>query len=190
MNGTIFLIYIRTPWSPTSRSIVTFSLLRIIWLIGIHHQDTTLLFTTTHGVWFIICATIVAHIRIQHYMKIYSVPSTTNSSNQLHLTLVPATKFSARACIKLLFSTLSCISIFVPNVFNHYTSKNRHQSFTFPPLITFILPLIVNRIPAGIGWFVLPAFLYVINYLSVFFPLYPPALIARFPPPLLNLSLY
>ena len=78
------------------------------------------------------------------------VPSTTNSSNQLHLTLVPATKFSARACIKLLFSTLSCISIFVPNVFNHYTSKNRHQSFTFPPLITF-LPLIVNRIPAGIG---------------------------------------
>ena len=114
------------------------------------------------------------------------VPSTTNSSNQLHLTLVRATKFSARACIKLLFSTLSCISIFVPNVFNHYTSKNRHQSFTFPPLITF-LPLIVNRIPAGIGWFVLPAFLYVIAYLSVFFPLYPPALIARFFPTLLNL---
>ena len=147
----------------TSRSIVTLSLLRIIRLIGIHHQDTTqptLLFNYTWSMFYNLCINRDTHPLLALHEDLL-VPSTTNSSNQLHLTLVPATKFSAHACIKLLFSTLSCISIFVSNVSNHYTSKNRHQSFTFPPLITF-LPLIVNRIPAGIGWIVLPAFIYML----------------------------
>ena len=138
----------------TSRSIVTLSLLHIIRLIGIrHHQDTTqptLLFNYTWSMFYNLCNNRGTHPHSAIYEDLL-VPSTTNSSNHLHLTLVPATtKFLARACIKLLFSTLSCISIFVSNVSNHYTSKNRHQSFTFPPLITF-LPLIVNRLPAGIG---------------------------------------
>lgn len=136
MHSNSSMVFSKYP-TATSRSIITLSLLRIARLIEIHHQDTLLLNHTWS-----MCYNVCNNRGTYHYNNALR--------NQLQPTLPTEFSTNAYANLKLLLSTLSCISIFVFNASPHLTSKNFHQSSTFPPPIPF-LPLIVNRIPAGIG---------------------------------------